>query len=269
LNVDLYNGLQNELSNKPEDIPVAKCGQEAQKKLNLYLRKSRIPGYIILLSNAKAGDNEYPDEFISICFDTLETEPQDVSTMSAATITKNFLNLLPEPLKKLAINKNSPVLFSNLATQFGELIELGFNLPTIFGLPALKEILLIQKTTIGSASYIVVPLPENSLCKSAEEIIFLAEELLKAWNFEEANGSEFRSGDITDPKILSDIEVECMRWLAAGKTVSEVAEITNMTYSNVRYHIEKARTKYGYATRQQTVVRAALDYSLDPMGRTN
>ena len=65
---------------------------------------------------------------------------------------------------------------------------------------------------------------------------------------------------------LKPRELEVIRWAAAGKTLEDIAVITGLAYRTVRYHLEQARKRYGYATTQQTIVRAALDYQLDPMG---
>lgn len=66
--------------------------------------------------------------------------------------------------------------------------------------------------------------------------------------------------------VLKPRELEVIRWAAAGKTLEDIAIITGLAYRTVRYHLEQARKRYGYATTQQTIVRAALDYRLDPMG---
>ena len=65
---------------------------------------------------------------------------------------------------------------------------------------------------------------------------------------------------------LKPRELEVIRWAAAGKTLAEIAMITGLAYRTVRYHLERARKRYGYATTQQTIVRAAIDYQIDPMG---
>ena len=73
-----------------------------------------------------------------------------------------------------------------------------------------------------------------------------------------------RSSD--KPVALTSRQREVLGWIAAGKTLNDIADITGMSYATVRFHIESARKRYGYATTQQTVVRAVLDYGLDPLG---
>lgn len=60
-------------------------------------------------------------------------------------------------------------------------------------------------------------------------------------------------------------EIECIRWAVAGKSIQDIADITGMSYRGVRYQIDQARERYGYATNLQTFVRAAVDYGLDPL----
>ena len=66
---------------------------------------------------------------------------------------------------------------------------------------------------------------------------------------------------------LSAEQLRVLRWAAAGKTMQDTAAITGMSYRKVRYLMDRARSRYGFATVQQTIVRAALDYGLDPTGR--
>jgi len=60
-------------------------------------------------------------------------------------------------------------------------------------------------------------------------------------------------------------EIECIRWAVAGKSLQDIADITGLSYRSVRYQIDQARERYGYATNLQTFVRAAVDYGLDPL----
>jgi DNA-binding CsgD family transcriptional regulator len=64
---------------------------------------------------------------------------------------------------------------------------------------------------------------------------------------------------------LRPVELECIRWLAAGKSLEDIAELTNLPYRTVRYHLDTARGRYGYSSNMQLVVRVALDYGLDPL----
>ena len=65
---------------------------------------------------------------------------------------------------------------------------------------------------------------------------------------------------------LGATQIECIGWAVAGKTVDDIARLTGLSVYTVRYHMDRARLRYGYATMQQTLVRAARDYNLDPLG---
>lgn len=72
-------------------------------------------------------------------------------------------------------------------------------------------------------------------------------------------------GDGDSTVALKPMEVECIRWAVAGKSLQDIADILDISYRSVRYQIDQARERYGYATNLQTYVRAAADYGLDPM----
>lgn len=57
---------------------------------------------------------------------------------------------------------------------------------------------------------------------------------------------------------LTEREVEILRWLADGKTSSEVAEILCLAVDTVNYHLKHTIVKLGSANRTGAVVRAAM-----------
>ncbi len=66
----------------------------------------------------------------------------------------------------------------------------------------------------------------------------------------------------TGQKPLSAREIECMRWVASGKTDWEIAKITRLAPSTVKTHIENARKKLDAQTRTQAVVRLVMSGEL-------
>jgi DNA-binding CsgD family transcriptional regulator len=56
---------------------------------------------------------------------------------------------------------------------------------------------------------------------------------------------------------LSACERECIALLGIGKTVREIAEICELPYSTVRFHLDRARHKLGARNRAQAVATAA------------
>lgn len=63
---------------------------------------------------------------------------------------------------------------------------------------------------------------------------------------------------------LSRREVQCLQWLAAGKTFFEAAMILGVSERTLRFHVSNAKQKLGVSTTMQAVVAAALEYGFDP-----
>lgn len=64
---------------------------------------------------------------------------------------------------------------------------------------------------------------------------------------------------VADPQaVLTHRELECIRWVAAGKTDSEIALLLGVSQTTVRSHIDQTRSKLQARTRAQTVARLVL-----------
>ena len=64
-----------------------------------------------------------------------------------------------------------------------------------------------------------------------------------------------------EPDIaLTPKEQAVLRWAAHGKTHEEIAAKTGLRRGEVRYYLEKARKRYGFATNIQAIVQAAKDH---------
>lgn len=59
-----------------------------------------------------------------------------------------------------------------------------------------------------------------------------------------------------DGSILSKREVECLKWVAIGKTDNEIATIISRSRATVRFHIHNASIKLDAVNRSQTVFKA-------------
>ena len=71
-------------------------------------------------------------------------------------------------------------------------------------------------------------------------------------------------GKVSETAVLSRRELECLQWLAAGKTLTEAACILGISERTLRFHVNNARDRLGVATTMQAVVAAALSYGFDP-----
>lgn len=57
---------------------------------------------------------------------------------------------------------------------------------------------------------------------------------------------------------LTPREIECMQWVALGKTDWEIAQVLGISQSTVHFHIEGAKKKLGSGSRTESVTRLAL-----------
>lgn len=57
--------------------------------------------------------------------------------------------------------------------------------------------------------------------------------------------------------LLSTREIECLSWVAHGKTDYEISIILGCSHAGVRYHVTRACAKLGAVNRAQSVFRAA------------
>jgi LuxR family quorum sensing-dependent transcriptional regulator len=62
----------------------------------------------------------------------------------------------------------------------------------------------------------------------------------------------------TPPAELTPRELECLRWVAAGKTDPEIGALVALSRATVKDHVDAARRKLGARTRPQAVVRLVL-----------
>jgi LuxR family quorum sensing-dependent transcriptional regulator len=64
---------------------------------------------------------------------------------------------------------------------------------------------------------------------------------------------------VPDPQAaLTHRELECIRWVAAGKTDWEIASLLRVSQTTVRTHVDQARRKLGARSRSQAVARLVL-----------
>ena len=68
--------------------------------------------------------------------------------------------------------------------------------------------------------------------------------------------SPFAQDDKTSE--LTSRELECLRWVAVGKTDWEISVILSISSATVRFHVDRARVKLGASTRAQAVARVTL-----------
>lgn len=59
-----------------------------------------------------------------------------------------------------------------------------------------------------------------------------------------------------EPPVLTARELDCLQWMAAGKTAWEVGRILGISEAGVNFHFSNLRTKFGVTKRNDVVVKA-------------
>jgi DNA-binding CsgD family transcriptional regulator len=65
-----------------------------------------------------------------------------------------------------------------------------------------------------------------------------------------------RAGEAASEPRVTPREQQVLTWIAAGKSDWEIGQILNISAKTVNFHVEKAKRKFGVATRIQAVVAA-------------
>ena len=94
-----------------------------------------------------------------------------------------------------------------------------------------------------------------------DEVRFLANLYCQLTLEDEPQGDADDGDDVS----LTPHQISCLRWAAAGKSYEDIGAIMGITERGVRYHLNGARDRYGYATIMQTIVTAAKRYDFDPL----
>jgi len=68
--------------------------------------------------------------------------------------------------------------------------------------------------------------------------------------------TEIRDLDNRATGALTDREIDCLNWTAAGKTSVEIAEILNLSEHTINHYLNRATKKLDTVNRTQAVARA-------------
>ncbi len=68
--------------------------------------------------------------------------------------------------------------------------------------------------------------------------------------------AEIRNLDSRQTEILSDREIDCLNWTAAGKTSAEIAGILDLSEHTVNHYLNRAARKLDTVNRTQAVAKA-------------
>ncbi len=68
--------------------------------------------------------------------------------------------------------------------------------------------------------------------------------------------SEIRRLDLRVPETLSEREIDCLNWTAAGKTSAEIADIMTLSEHTINHYLNRATKKLDTVNRTQAVAKA-------------
>jgi LuxR family quorum sensing-dependent transcriptional regulator len=57
---------------------------------------------------------------------------------------------------------------------------------------------------------------------------------------------------------LSAREIECMQWVAVGKTDADIAQLLGISPATAHYHVEQAKKKLAMSSRTEAVALLVL-----------
>jgi DNA-binding CsgD family transcriptional regulator len=108
----------------------------------------------------------------------------------------------------------------------------------------------------GYFALVSISSPERDLDFSFDARLHL--QTLAVFAHERASALAGAPHATTALETMSERELECLRWVATGKTDWEIGVILSISSSTVRFHVDNARTKLGARTRAQAVARLVL-----------
>ena len=121
----------------------------------------------------------------------------------------------------------------------------------------LRDILVVPFHHGWQGRGVLIGLHEAIDAKHTDELVLLASACLAQQSAQTPESPDAGLG----PR-----QIECLEWIVAGKSLEETAALTGMSYSTVRYHLDRARERTGLKSLQQLAAFAAVEYGLSPLG---
>lgn len=204
-----------------------------------------------------------PPRFRPIWAETIWPLPEG---MAITDIVAPIGREMPRLLNAWLARRTSPVSLSGIDRFIPFSSQAILKLGSPKGVPALKDVVWVPYNHKGHQYCMIVGFFERKAGERLAEIVSLSLAYTVKWIGDMLRRTQGSEDFASSPIELSERELECLRWMVAGKTMQDTADIMNMSYANVRYHVEKARNRHGYATTQQLMVHAAIDHGLSPLG---
>lgn len=251
--VGFHEGLQALL--------VAKDEATSRKLLLQTLKVRKIAGVVFICQPC---EELYPAAQTGIWGEDLSG---NLGKVSALDVELSTTKKIPLWLHQWLIQRKKPLCFSQITRLIPFSSKILLKATGTSGAPPLADFLLTPYSTEDVQYVMIMGHYEQISDELMNELVSYSYAYMAKWIslLPEHKKKRYSSERLK----LSKVELECIRWIAAGKTLEEVATITNMSYSNVRYHLNKARERSPFVTTHQLVVQAAFDYGLSPYGRNH
>lgn len=188
----------------------------------------------------------------------------ELGDRDALDIVERIAGKIPGWLAGWFLRRTRPLCFSRILRFVPVSGALLIRLTAPDGVRPIADLAMVPYAAQGRRHYAVVGFHHVIAARIYEEIVSLCLAYAVKWT-----GDRAPDGTAEAPQgrlDLTDRELDCVRWLVAGKTLQDVATITGLRYSTVRYHLERAKDRAGLATTQQLIAYAAVQYRLSAYG---
>ncbi len=217
---------------------------------------------VVMIAVGRAADGTGTPVLRQVWAQTIEELPED---MPVQKIVGSVATGMPGWLAKWLIRRRTPFSLSGITRYMPYTSDMIMRLASPRGVRPLVDIAWSPYKYRDQQYALGVGLFERATPPRLEAINSLALAYVVKWALHVASENSSNRDAAADIIDLTARELDCLRWLIAGKTLQDTADILNMSYANVRYHLDKAKRRHGYATTRQLMVRAALDYDLSPL----
>lgn len=188
----------------------------------------------------------------------------DLGDVAALDVVQSIAHQMPSWLVHWFLRRKSALCFSRILRYLPISGEKLLRHSAPGGARPIADLVYVPYNANGHRHFLIVGFHHVIGARTYDEIVSLGLAYTVKWIAELAGRGT--AGPAPRRLELTERELSCLQWLVAGKTLQEVATITEMSYSTVRYHVERAKERAGFATTQQLIAHAAIEYRLSAYG---
>jgi len=201
-----------------------------------------------------------PDHGVAACWSRMDGQPVDLETPMMMA-QGELLSKLPGRVHDWVARQDKVLTLDDFLDLDRRTYSEFVQVPRDFGLPCVTSKVTVPYTMDNRGLSLGVASMSwgDGFRDQLPDVRFLAQ-----LYFSLADDLSGGAPDAAERVDLTPRQVECLRWAAAGKAYEDIATILGISERGVRYHLNKAREAFGFATITQTIVQAARQYGLDP-----